>query len=180
MDDLMIAKRLVCVGAHGTLIMQGQMNDLCVKLKLLASSFMISIHCMALRMNLEFKIVSKFPLVSKVEEPVRETHAYFCCSPKRFTDFQQFADSITDGKNLLKDVDTRWISLNGPAQRLFSEYKSLVGVMYELRFSVDKAQDLLFQLNDIETLLTLARIFCLLHEMNVLVKMAQSRTMYIA
>ena len=54
----------------------------CVKLQLLASLFMISIHCMAHRMNLAFKIVSKFPLVSKVEELVRETHAYFCHSPK--------------------------------------------------------------------------------------------------
>ena len=51
--------------------------------------------------------------------------------------------------------------------------------MYEHRFSVEKAQDLLFRLTNIETLLTLARILPLLHEMNVLVKMAQSRTMYI-
>ena len=70
--------------------------------------------------------------------------------------------------------------MNGPAQRLFSEYKSLVGVMYEHRFSVDKDQDLLFRLTNIETLLTLAGILPLLHEMNVLVKMAQSHTMYIA
>ena len=83
------------------------------------------------------------------------------------------------GKKLLKDVDTRWISLNGPAQRLFSEYKSLVRVMYQHRFSVDKAQDLLFRLIDIKTLLTLVRILPLLHEMNVLVKMAQSHIMYI-
>ena len=72
------------------------------------------------------------------------------------------------------------MSLNGLDQRLFSEYKSLVGVMHEHHFSVDKAQDILFRLTDIETLLTLARILPLLHEMNVLVKMAQSRTMYIA
>ena len=84
------------------------------------------------------------------------------------------------GKKLLKDVDTRWISLNGLTQRLFSEYQSLVGVMYEHRFSVYKAQDLLFRLTDIETLLTLVRILPLLHEMNVLVKMDQSRTTYIA
>ena len=32
---------------------------------------------MAHMMNLAFKIVSKFPLVSKVEELVCETHAYF-------------------------------------------------------------------------------------------------------
>ena len=54
----------------------------------------------------------------------------------------------------IKYVNTIWISLNGPAQRLFSEYKSLVGVLHEHRFSVDKVQDLLFRLTDIETLLT--------------------------
>ena len=180
MDDLMIAKRLVCVGADGASIMQGKRNVLCVKLKLLASLFMISILCMAHRMNLAFKIVIKFPLVSKVEELVRETHAYFCRSPKQFIEFQQFANGITDGKKLLKDVDTRWISLNGPSQRQFSDYQSLIGVMYEHRFSVDKAQDILFRLTDIETLLTLAGIIYLLHEMNVLVKMDQIHTMYIA
>ena len=67
MDDLMIAKRLVCVGVYGASIMQGKMNYLCVKLKLLASPYMIRIHCMAHRMNLAFKIVSKFPLVPKAE-----------------------------------------------------------------------------------------------------------------
>ena len=87
---------------------------------------------MSHKMNLGFKIASKFPLVSKVEELVHETHAYFCSSPKRFTKFQQFADGITYGKKLLKDVGTRWISLKGPAERLFNGYASLVGVMYEL------------------------------------------------
>ena len=32
MDDLMIAKRFVCIGADGASIMQGQRNELCVKL----------------------------------------------------------------------------------------------------------------------------------------------------
>ena len=52
--------------------------------------------------------------------------------------------------------------------------------MYEHRSSVEKSQTLLFLLTDIETLLTLARILPMLHEMNNLVNMAQSRTMYIA
>ena len=66
MDDLMIAKRLVCVGEDGASIMQGKMNCLCVKLKLLASLIMISIHCMAHGMNLTFIIVIKFPRGLKV------------------------------------------------------------------------------------------------------------------
>ena len=102
MDDLMIAKRLVCVGTDRASIMQGQRNGIFDKLQLLSSPFMISIHCMAHRMNLSFKIVSKFPLVSKVEELVHETHAYFCRSPMRFIEFQQIADGITDGKKPIK------------------------------------------------------------------------------
>ena len=82
-------------------------------------------------------------------------------------------------KKRLKDVDTRWISLKEPTERLFNEYPSLVGVMYEHRSSVEKTQTLLFLLTDIKTLLTLAGIIPVLHEMNNLMKMAQSHTMYI-
>ena len=56
-------------------------------------------------------------------------------------------------KKLLKDVDTRWISLKGPAERPFNEYASLLGVMYEHRSSVEKSQTLIFILTDTETLL---------------------------
>jgi hypothetical protein len=70
--------------------------------------------------------------------------------------------------------------LNRLTQRLFSEYHSLVGVMCEHCFNVDSAQDLLFRLTDIETLLILVEILPMIDEMNVLVKMSQSHTMYIA
>ena len=58
-------------------------------------------------------------------------------------------DGVTNGKKILKYVDTRWISLKGPDKRLFNEYASLVGVMYEHRLSVEKSQTLLFLLTDI-------------------------------
>lgn len=57
-------------------------NDLCVILQLSTSPYMLSIHCMDDNMNLVFNIVSKFPLVSKVEDLVCEVHAYFFHSPK--------------------------------------------------------------------------------------------------
>jgi hypothetical protein len=50
--------------------------------------------------------------------------------------------------------------------------------MYEHRFSVDRAQDIIFQLTDIDTLLTLFGILPMLDEINVLMKMSQSRTIY--
>jgi hypothetical protein len=78
----MITKKLRCVGEDGASVMQGQRNGLYVILQLFASPYMLSIHCMAHMMNLAFKIVSKFPSVSKVEDIVREAYAYFCRSPK--------------------------------------------------------------------------------------------------
>ena len=51
--------------------------------------------------------------------------------------------------------------------------------MYGNRYHVEKARDLLFQLTDIETLLTLAGILPMLNEMNALMKMSQTRTIYI-
>jgi hypothetical protein len=66
MDHLMISKKLVCVRVDVATIMQGQRNGLCVRLQALTSPYMLSIHYIAHRMNLAFKIVSKFPSVSKV------------------------------------------------------------------------------------------------------------------
>ena len=87
--------------------MQGQRNGLCVRIQLSASLYMLSIHCMTHRMNPTFKIVSKFPSVSEVEDLVREAYAYFSHSPKRFSEFKKFFDGVTNGNKLLKDVDTR-------------------------------------------------------------------------
>ena len=76
----MIAKRLVCVGTNRASVMQGQRNELCARRKLSASAYMFSIHCMDHRMNIAFKIVINFSLVSKDEYLVREVNAYFCWS----------------------------------------------------------------------------------------------------
>ena len=44
MDHSMIAKELVCVGADGASVMQGQRNVLCARMQLSASPYMLSIH----------------------------------------------------------------------------------------------------------------------------------------
>ena len=179
MDDLTIAKKLVCVGADGAAVMQGQRTGLCARLQTSIAPYMLGIHCMAHRMNLAYKIVSTFPTVSKVEDLIRELHSYFCRSPKRFAEFKIFSEGVTAGNKILKDVETRWISLHGPAERVLAEYQSLIGVLYEQRLTVDRAPDLLNKLSDIENLLTLASLLPMLDLMNKLVKKAQDRTMYI-
>ena len=99
MDHSMIEKTLVCVGADGASVMQGQRNDLCARMQLSAAPYMLSIHCMAHMMNLEFKIVSNFSLVSKVEYLVHEFHAYIFQSPKRFLEFKFFLMVLQMEKN---------------------------------------------------------------------------------
>ena len=170
MTDYEIATKLVCVGADGASIMQGHRTGMCVRLQTTVAPYMLPIHCMAHRMNLAYKMVSNHENVAKLEDLIRELHAYMSSSPKRFLEFQKFAIGITDGKKLLKDVETRWISLYEPACRVREEYPSLVGFMHKYRHEVDRARDLLFRLTDLETLLTLVGILPMLKEINTLMK----------
>lgn len=54
MDNLMIAKKFVCVGADGASVMHIKRNGFCVRIQLSTSPYMLSIHYMAYRMNLAF------------------------------------------------------------------------------------------------------------------------------
>ena len=144
--------------------MQGQRNGLCTKMQASCSPYVVGIHCMAHRMNLSFRVVKKFPSVNKVGDLVRELYAYFCRSPKCFREFQHFSNGITDGNKILKDVDTKWISLDGTTHRVFFEYQSLIGLMYENWDNAENQRcgDLLRSLSNIETLLTLASLLPML------------------
>lgn len=148
MTSMEIAKKLVCLGADGASVMQGQRNGLCVRLQTSIAPYMLGIHCMAHRTNLAFKIVSDFEEVSKVETLVKDLYSYFSKSPKRSLEFCQFQEGLTNGKKLLKDVDTQWISLYGPVQRVFNEYPSLVGLMDMHAGDVERAEELLYRLRD--------------------------------
>ena len=46
MDDLTIAKKLVCVRADGTTVMQGKRTSLCARLQTSIAPYMLGIHCM--------------------------------------------------------------------------------------------------------------------------------------
>ena len=60
MDDLTIAKKLVCVGAA---VMQGKRTSLCARLQTSIAPYMLGIHRMTHLMNLAYKIVITFPSV---------------------------------------------------------------------------------------------------------------------
>ncbi|KAH9316632.1 hypothetical protein KI387_025259, partial [Taxus chinensis] len=125
MIDYEIATKLVCVGVVGASLMQGYRTWLCVQLQTTMAPYMLPIHCMAHRMNLAYKMVSNHENVVKLEDLIRELHAYMARRPKQFLEFQKFAIGITNGKKILKDVETRLISLYEPACRVREENPSL-------------------------------------------------------
>ncbi len=159
LDSMEIAKKLVCVGVDGASIMQGHKGSLCKKIKNDLAPYAIPIHCTAHRMNLAFEIVSNFGCVSKVESLIKEIYQYFCRSPKRVWEFQHFVAGLTDGRKLLKDNDTRWISLDGPTHRVMSEYLSLLGLIHSVQ---DRFPRLYSSLTNVKVLLTLVAILPIL------------------
>lgn len=140
---------------------------------------MIDIHYMAYRLNFSFIIVSKFDSVGRLENLVCKLYSFFYQSPKLFSKYQKISKGITIANKLLKDVDTKWISLWGPIERVFSKYKSLIRLTYEQWESVDNSSKNLHRLSDVEKLLTLASIIPLLNEINKLIKVAQENTLCI-
>lgn len=76
MDNYDIATKCICVGLDGASVTQGNNNGLCVKIQTTYASYMIAIHCMSHRMNLSYKIVNNFEIVTMVKELVHDIHSY--------------------------------------------------------------------------------------------------------
>lgn len=88
MNDFEIVIKLICVGADGAIVMQGQRNGICIILQTISSPYLIPIHCMAHRLNLSYNIISVHNDVAEVKDLIRELYSYFMNSFKRLTKFQ--------------------------------------------------------------------------------------------
>lgn len=71
MDKMEIAKKLVCVGVDGPLVMQGHKGGLFTKIQNHLAPSIVPIHYMAHRMNIDFGVVSSFSYVRKVESSIK-------------------------------------------------------------------------------------------------------------
>lgn len=174
-----IAKKCVCVGCDGASVLQGCRSGVCMQLELSYAPFMVGIHCMAHRTNLAGRILSDVQLVSKIEALVHSTYTYFARSPKRWNEFKMEAEGKTNGLRLLRDVETRWISLYKPCLRLFKEYISLVAKMDKDVAGNADALSLYESLTSLHVILGLPCILPMLEEMNALIKVSQLRDIYV-
>jgi len=89
--------------------------------------FMFGIHCKAHRTNLAVRALSNLHVVAKIEALCQAMFPYFSHSPKRHLQFQKLAELVeTEGRHMLRNVKTRWLSLLDPLKRVMGEYQTLV------------------------------------------------------
>lgn len=122
-----IARKVISFGADGAAALQGSRSGVTTQVKEKHAPFSIGVHCVAHRCNLAFKALSNLGIFSAIEKLLGVTHAYFCKSPKRLEEFRQLAElTETKGLKMLRNVQTRWVSLIEPLRRLLSEYRTLI------------------------------------------------------
>ena len=88
LDAETIAKKFLSFGADGVSMLQRNRIGVTLQIREKHALFMISVHCVAHRCNLAFKALLTLGIFSDIEKLLSVTHAYFCKSPKRFSEFQ--------------------------------------------------------------------------------------------
>jgi hypothetical protein len=181
-----IASKLVCFGADGVSTFQGSKSGVTTQIREKWAPFCLGVSCSSHRINLVVETMTKYPMVSRLENMFQSVYSYFCRSNKRHAELQKLADLMeTKGNKMLRNVDTRWISMRSPAKRIMSEYSTLI-----VKMGLDMAHvagqkpnagaaenfDLLV---DIEVLLSLACFIPLLECVHYLIKLSQARDIFI-
>lgn len=130
--------------------------------------------------------LTKYLLVSRLEGLFQSVYFYFCRSSKRHAELHKLANLMeTKGARMLRNVETRWISMRSPAQRILSEYKTLLmqmGLNMTTRPGhkpVAGAADIFDLFSDIEVVLSLACFIPLLNAVYSLMKLSQARDIFI-
>jgi hypothetical protein len=131
LPDDAIAYKILCFGADGISAFQGKKTGITIQIKNKFAPFVAGIQCHAHKINLAVKTLSQLSIFQAVEDLMRLSHAYFAHSPKKYTEYRAFVQTIdTKGLKLLKNVKTRWLSLLEPMRRLMNEFRTIVGKMH--------------------------------------------------
>ena len=173
-----IASKLVCFGADGASTFQGSRKGVTTQIRDKWAPFLVGATCASYRINLVVETLSQYPMVSCLEGLFQSIYSYFCRSHKRHSELQKLADLMeTKAKKMLRTVETRWISMRSPAQRILGKYKTLspsAGHKANARAAANF--DLL---SDVQTLLSLACFIPMLNVVHCLIKLSQARDVFI-
>jgi hypothetical protein len=141
MDKIANRTKLISFGADGMSVFQGCRTGVATQLRMKHAPFLISVHCFAHRLNLAYKSLSSMGVMPGIEGLLSSTYGYFAHSPKKILEFQNLAEEMdSKGLKLLRNVQTRWISLLDPLRRVLSQYRGVMGEMVQDKESDAKAK----------------------------------------
>jgi hypothetical protein len=122
-----IASKLVCFRADGVSTFQGTKTGVTTQIREKWVPFSLGTNCGSHKINLVVETLSNYPMVSRLESLFQSMYSYFCRSNKRHAELQKLADLMeTKGNKMLRNIDTRWISMRSPTKRVMAEYTTLM------------------------------------------------------
>ncbi len=86
--------KLVNVGCNGTSVFQGHRTNMTLQFKEKVTPFLNGVHCFAHETNLVMLTLSNLDLVCQLEGILQNMYAFFTHNPKKFTNFQNFANMM--------------------------------------------------------------------------------------
>jgi len=73
------------------------------------------------------EILSKYPMISRLEGLFQSVYFYFCQSNKRHSELQKLVNLMeTKGLKMLYNMEMHWISMRSPTQHILAKYKPLI------------------------------------------------------
>jgi hypothetical protein len=175
-----IAQKLICFGANGVDVFQGVKSGVTKQIKKNYAPHSIGAHCMAHCTNLVMQILSRLPLVIRLENMLQTLHSYFARSLKRHLEFIKLAKFMQiKGNKILRNVKTRWISMLSLAKRMMAKYRTLL-----VKMALDNPTNQQTKLNyenlfDFQVLFRHVCILPLLEFVHAFIKFAQMRDVYV-
>lgn len=121
-----IASKFVYFQADGVPTFQGPKKGGIVQIPKTWTLFVVSASYTNYCSNLVVKTLANYPMIARLEGLFQSVYFYFCRSHKQHSELQKLADLIeTKANKMVRNVDTRWIFIRSPAQRIKSEYNTL-------------------------------------------------------
>ncbi|KAG2423744.1 hypothetical protein HYH02_015284 [Chlamydomonas schloesseri] len=178
-----LARKLVNISTDGASVMRGQHSGLAVRMAEVAP-FLLSLHCFAHRTDLAVGVLDNFRSVQSADALVHGVYNYFARSTARMRVMADLAKALRRRfRKMLKDVETRWISMSKPLDRTLSEHDLLLDFFWE-EFQAGgdgapTADGIYRALTDAETYMALCGLVPGLRLMQALIKQCQQRYVFV-
>lgn len=168
--------RLVMVAADGAAVLQGVHSGLIKRVQDWWGPWAHPMHCICHRVNLCGGVLDGHALMAVICNLGSACYSYFCRSPLRASRLEAAqAELGLPVHQMMRDVETRWVSHFPPAQRVSEQMPALIlHAVREVAEQSGAAQAAALEhqarLTDLERMLGLAAVLPMLRGLNTLIK----------